>query len=266
MQNPQRHSTQLETIEEPWSILPIGILYQDNHLLVVQKPAGLLSQEDASGDSDIIRVCKSWRIHKEQKSGNAFVGLIHRLDRNVEGVMVLAKTSKAASRLSEQIRKRTVRKQYLAWVHGATLPQGTLEGVIEKEHKTNRSSGTSGRSKKDIGKNETGKKAKLARLHYKRLIVDQDKSLVSIELITGRSHQIRVQFAESGHPLVGDVKYGAPWAGTRRASGKPKHGALALLAWRFECDHPTQGHRLMFESTMPNRLPWSSLSKDHLPD
>lgn len=256
MQTPQRHTTLLETIHAPWSERPIGILYQDNHLLVVQKPVGLLSQEDASGDQDLIRVCKAWRIDKEQKSGNAFVGLIHRLDRNVEGVMVLAKTSKAASRLSEQIRTRTVKKEYLAWVHGTPLPQGTLEGLIEKDIKTNRSSG------KDGG----GEKAKLARLHYKRLFVDQDKSLVSIELVTGRSHQIRVQLAESGHPLVGDTKYGAPRSSAQRASRKPAHGSLALLAWRFECDHPTQGHRLVFQAMMPNRHPWSTLSLEHLPD
>jgi 23S rRNA pseudouridine1911/1915/1917 synthase len=249
-----------ETIHEPWSPQPIGILYQDNHLLVVQKPAGVLSQEDVSGDPDIIRICKAWRIHKEQKSGNAFVGLIHRLDRNVEGVMVLAKTSKAASRLSAQIRARTVRKEYLAWVHGTPSTQGTLEGFIHKDGKTNRSSGNNG----------GGDKTKRARLHYKRLFVTQDiahqdKSLLRVELVTGRSHQIRVQFAEAGHPLVGDTKYGAPRSSTQRRSGTPTQGALALLAWRFSCDHPTQGHRLMFQSSMPNRHPWSTLSMEHLP-
>lgn len=259
MQTPTLHNSQIETIHKPWSQQPIGVLYQDNHLLVVQKPTGLLSQEDASGDEDLIRICKAWRIEKEQKSGNAFVGLIHRLDRNVEGVMVLAKTSKAASRLSDQIRKRSVTKHYLAWVHGTPPSHGTLEGVIEKDHKTNRSS----------SRNGTGKHAKLAKLHFTRIQVTQEMSLVSVELITGRSHQIRVQFSEAGHPLVGDVKYGAPkYRPTGLGSNlskKTPHESLALLAWRFECEHPTQGHRLLFESTIPTRHPWQHLSKKDLP-
>ncbi len=259
MQTPILHNSRIETIHKPWSQQPIGVLYQDNHLLVVQKPTGLLSQEDASGDEDLIRICKAWRIEKEQKSGNAFVGLIHRLDRNVEGVMVLAKTSKAASRLSDQIRKRSVTKHYLAWVHGTPPSHGTLEGVIEKDHKTNRSSSHNG----------TGKHAKLAKLHFTRIQEAQEMSLVAIELITGRSHQIRVQFSEAGHPLVGDLKYGAPkhrpTGFGSNSSNKTTHGSLALLAWRFECEHPTQGHRLLFESTIPTRHPWNHLSKEVLP-
>lgn len=176
------------------------ILYEDNHLIAVYKPAGMLVQGDKSGDISLLDEVKAYikRIHN--KPGNVFLGLIHRLDRNVDGVVLLAKTSKGASRLSEQFRLHTVGKVYHAWVHGIVEPpKGTLVHYLSHDENQNRA------EVYDTAKNNALK----ADLSYECVKVDGDFSLLKIKLGTGRHHQIRAQFAHIGHPVVGDFKYGS---------------------------------------------------------
>jgi 23S rRNA pseudouridine1911/1915/1917 synthase len=177
----------------------IKIIYEDNHLLVVEKPPNMLTQSDSTGDADLLSVLKEDLKLRYNKPGEAYLGLVHRLDRPVGGVMVFAKTSKAASRLSEQIRNRTFKKNYYAVVHG--MPEksfGTYEDYLYKDEETNTVS---------VVTEESGK-GKIARLDYEVLENWEGMSLVKINLHTGRSHQIRVQFANAGQPLFGDRKYG----------------------------------------------------------
>lgn len=172
----------------------LNILYEDNHIIVVLKDAGILSQADKSGDMDILTMVKSYLKEKYNKSGNVYLGLVHRLDRMVGGVMVLAKTSKAASRLSDMIRKGEIEKRYLAVVNGK-VDGGVLKDKILKQ---------------DSGNSIISESGKEAILEYKLVDYNSklDVSLVDILLITGRHHQIRVQFASRGHYLLGDHRYG----------------------------------------------------------
>ena len=176
------------------------VIYEDNHLLVVYKPYGILAQADGSIKPDILTLAKAYLKEKYQKPGNVYLGLVHRLDINTEGIMVLAKTSKAAKRLSADIAQHDFEKKYLAVVEG--LPQGsTLETYLSKNENERKAYVTG----PDRGK--------LAKLSFKVLrtwtIANQLLSIVDISLETGRFHQIRCQFAHSGHPLYGDTKYGS---------------------------------------------------------
>lgn len=213
----------------------IPILFQDNHLLVVHKPAGLLSQEDHTGNPDLQTLCKEYLVDRFNKPGKAFLGLVHRLDRPVSGVMVLAKTSKAASRLSEQIRKRTVKKEYLAVVEGETSENGFYQDHLLKDEKTNTTTvvkpGTPG-SKESI-------------LTFQKLGSSDGFTLLRIKLITGRAHQIRVQLSEHGNPIAGDRKYGS----------KQEHN-IALHAFSFKLEHPTLRTEQEFRSDPEKDEPW----------
>lgn len=214
----------------------IEILYEDNHLLAISKPIGLLSQEDYSGDPDVLTLCKAYLKKKYNKPGNVYLGLLHRLDRPVSGVMILAKTSKAASRISEQIRKRIVKKRYLAIVVGEPGNQGVLTHYLVKNHKNNIVQVVS----------ENTRNAKRAELMYRTLKTNDGLSLIQVSLITGRAHQIRVQFAEVGTPLWGDQKY-----------GKRVGSEIALHAYQFEMNHPTLKKTQMFQSNPPKSHPWN---------
>ncbi|MGM0507299.1 MAG: RluA family pseudouridine synthase [Bacteroidota bacterium] len=232
--------------DDPWTrseipgTPPIPVIYEDNHLLVVIKPAGLLSQEDHTGAPDILSLAKAWIEKRDQKPGRAWMGLVHRLDRPVSGVMVLAKTSKAASRISEQIRQRTVEKSYLLVCSGVPDPAGEWSHHLKKEPGSNTSRVVQ----------TPGKGSKESRLRFRNLATTSDRSasLVHVELITGRSHQIRVQFAHMGYPLLGDRKYGGP---------KTSLPAPALLSGSFSLDHPTQKERLRFVAPLPDKAPWN---------
>ena len=177
----------------------IKVLYEDNHLLVVEKPVNILSQGDNTSDDDMVNLLKKYLKEKYNKPGNVFVGLVHRLDRPVGGCMVFAKTSKAASRLSEQVRNKSFKKTYRAVIHGKMNKQeDNLMDYLYKNKKTNMVS--------VVSKNT--KDAKDARLSYETLDFKKNFSLVQIDLQTGRPHQIRVQFASRKHPLFGDQRYG----------------------------------------------------------
>ncbi len=223
----------------------IKILFEDNHLLVVEKPPNMLSQSDNTGDPDLLTLLKEDLRKRYNKPGEAFLGLVHRLDRPVGGVMVFGKTSKSASRLSEQIRNGSFKKTYLAVVEG--LPQdesGTLEHFLEKDEKTNTVtvvSPQSGRGKKAV-------------LDYKVLESSEGLSLVRINLHTGRSHQIRVQFSAIGHPLWGDRKYGA--------TDSTKEQDIALWSVGIRLAHPTLKQEMVFAAVPPAVYPWSGFNPD----
>jgi 23S rRNA pseudouridine1911/1915/1917 synthase len=175
------------------------ILYEDNHLIAVWKDAGILSQGDYSGDKSIMDDVKTYIKEKYNKKGNVFLGLLHRLDRPVAGIILFAKTSKGASRLSEQFREHTIIKKYSAIIEGQLKEKnGSLINFLEK--KENKFGGLVAKINSKDGAR--------AELSYKTILNNKNYSLVEINLLTGKFHQIRAQFAEIGHPIVGDIKYG----------------------------------------------------------
>lgn len=218
----------------------IKILYEDNHLLVVEKPINMLSQADQTGDLDMVTSLKLDLKERYQKPGNVYLGLVHRLDRPVGGVMVFAKTSKAAGRLSKQIRMRELVKTYLAVVHGTfQRPQGKYVHHLVKNRHKNIVSAVSN----DV------KQSKEAILDYQVLASKQGYSLVKINLETGRSHQIRVQFANENHPLVGDQKYG-------RNNQHDQGVQIALWSYQLGFTHPVTKEVLEFISLPHGKYPW----------
>ena len=211
----------------------IRILFEDNHLLVVEKPVNLPVNADSSADPDLLELLKADLKKRYQKTGNVYLGLVHRLDRPVGGVMVFAKTSKAASRLSRQIRDQEMEKTYLAVVEGQCAEQGTFTDKLLKDQDRN------------IVKIDS--KGKEAVLTYKTLAFKDDLSLVRVKLITGRSHQIRVQFSAHGHPLWGDQKY--------NTHAKPGQ-QIALYAAELTFKHPVSGEVLTF-NLQPTQSPFA---------
>lgn len=207
------------------SIDNLEVLYEDNHLISVNKPAGMLVQGDRSGEESLMDVVKEYIRERYQKPGNVFLGLVHRLDRPVSGVVLFARTSKAASRLTKQWKAREVRKTYWAVVEGALEPeQGRMEGHLRKSGKRVRIA-----KKEDPG-------AKGAILEYRTLAHEKGVSLLEIGLITGRKHQIRVQLAQAGCPVVGDVKYGA--------NGFLSDKTIRLIARSLSFRHPVAGEEM----------------------
>lgn len=210
----------------------LNVIYEDNHIIVVEKPVNIPSQADKTGDVDMITMIKDYLKEKYNKPGNVYVGLVHRLDRPVGGIMIFAKTSKAASRLSESIRVKDFKKTYLAVVNNVNLKEkAILEDYLYKNEALNKSMVVS----------KEKHNAKLARLNYKVVdsieLENKGLSLVEINLETGRHHQIRVQFASRGNSLYGDQKYG---------SG-PKGEQIALWAYKVEFKHPVKDEIMTFE-------------------
>lgn len=213
----------------------INIIYEDNHLLIVEKPVNIPVQEDSSHDIDMLTLLKEYRKRNENKPGDAYIGLVHRLDRPVSGIMVFAKTSKAASRLSDQIRQNIFHKTYLAVIQGLIPNKGEFEDYLTKNEKDNISYVT------------TKEKGKYSKLEYEVIQTKDNLSLVKINLITGRSHQIRVQFASRNHPLIGDSKYGK----------NSNNIDIALFAHSITFIHPTTKEELTFTLDMPNKYPFN---------
>lgn len=216
------------------------IIYEDNHLLVVEKPVNIPSQADETKDPDMLAILKEDIKVRYNKPGNVFLGLVHRLDRPVGGAMVFARTSKAASRLSEQVRSRGFKKVYLAVVHGSPAQKSArLEHFLLKDSSSN--------TVKAVDRSVEGSKEAI--LDYTVLENAHNLSLVRINLHTGRSHQIRVQFSTIGHPLYGDQKYGS-------RLNKPGQ-QLALWSHEISCQHPTTQEVMTFLSSPPDSLPWN---------
>ena len=212
----------------------LNVLYEDNHIIVVLKPVNVLSQGDITGDKYMLTIIKDYLKEKYQKPGNVYLGLVHRLDRVVGGVMVFAKTSKAASRLSESIRKGELHKKYLAVCHGKVNGHDTFIDYLKKEN--------------DFSTIVTNKdNGKLSELSYDLIEYNEelDLSLVKINLKTGRHHQIRVQFASRHHPLIGDNRY-----------GDDKEKEIGLFAYELTFYHPVKHEEMTF-TYIPDTKPFN---------
>lgn len=220
----------------------LKVLYEDNHIIVVVKPVNIPSQGDKTGDIDMISIIKEYIKEKYNKPGNVYLGLVHRLDRPVGGVMVFAKTSKAAARLSEQVRNKQLEKQYLVIADGKFENRsGTLEDYLLKNEKNNMSKVV----KKEV------KNSKLAILDYEVIKYNPklNLSVLKINLHTGRHHQIRVQLSSRGHSIYGDQKYGG------RGHGKQ----ICLWAYRLKINHPITKQEMVFEEIPNNIGSWQIL-------
>lgn len=230
----------IKELMKKYSIEDVNIVFEDNHVLVVVKPQNLPVCPDGSGDLDLLSILKEYLKEKYDKKGDAFLGLVHRLDRPTGGVMVFAKTSKAAKRLSEEIKKGELEKRYFTVVHGIPKEkQGELIHYLVK----------------NPGKNivytvpMATEGAKKAVLYYKVLSVNDKMSLIDIRLKTGRSHQIRVQMSSSGTPLFGDQKY---------SEGRTLPGYnIALWSVELKFFHPVSKEKLVFRVYPPvEEIPW----------
>ncbi len=211
-----------------------NILYEDNHIIVVEKKINIPVQEDDSKDKDLLTIIKEYLKEKYHKPGNVYLGLVHRLDRPVGGVMVFAKTSKAASRLSEQMRLKDIKKKYYAIVEGNAKDSDILIDKLYKNNKTNM-----------VYVDNRGKEAILI---YKRIKTINNLSLVDIELKTGRNHQIRVQFSSRNMPLWGDQRY----------NKNAKVGQqIALYSYYLSFIHPITKEKMKFQLEIPKREPFN---------
>ena len=222
--------------------IKLKILYEDNHIIVVEKPVNIPSQGDKTGDIDMLTIIKRYLKEKYNKPGNVYLGLVHRLDRPVGGVMVFAKTSKAAARLSEQVRNKDFRKRYLVIVNGKfDERKGTLQDYLLKNEKNNMSK---------VVKEGT-KNAKLAILDYEVIKYDPELNLsvLKIDLHTGRHHQIRVQLSSREHSIYGDQKYGG------RGHGKQ----ICLWAYQLTIFHPITKAEMTFTSMPEKEKSWKIL-------
>jgi 23S rRNA pseudouridine1911/1915/1917 synthase len=215
----------------------LAILYEDNHLLGVLKPGGMLTQGDRTGDVTALALAKRYLKEKYKKPGAVFVGLVHRIDRPVSGVLLFARTSKAASRLAKEFHARRVEKTYLAVVHGRMSEgAGELRSWIERDHKRSR-----------LVPRPTAK-AKEAGLHYRVLGCRGGFTLLELRPQTGRHHQIRVQLGGISHPVAGDLKYGAGQALPDKT--------IALHAARLAVKHPIRDETVTVEAPPPSSGPW----------
>ena len=220
----------------------VNVIYEDNHIIVVEKPVNIPSQGDKTGDIDMLTIIKEYLKKKYNKPGNVYLGLVHRLDRPVGGVMVFAKTSKAAARLSEEVREKIFKKTYLVIVNGRfSKTKGILEDYLLKNEKKNMSK---------VVKEGT-KNSKLAKLDYEVLKYNEETnlSILKINLHTGRHHQIRVQLSSRDHSIYGDQKYGG------RGHGKQ----IALWAYKLQIVHPVSKQTMEFVSIPKQEGSWKIL-------
>lgn len=224
-----------EPMNEVAEFSGIQLLYEDNHLLVAVKPVNMPVQADESGDPDCLTVLKAYIKQKYSKPGAAYLGLVHRLDRPVGGVMVFARTTKAASRLSGQIRNRTMQKSYDVVVEGSPA-EGLLENWVLRD----------GRMSYVVGSPDDSGRAKIAALKCSAVAQIKGLTLCRVELITGRHHQIRVQLSAAGTPVWGDARYGR---------GKPGE-QIALWAGSLTLIHPTKGETMTF-TARPSLYPFT---------
>lgn len=220
----------------------LKIIYEDNHIIVVEKPANIPSQGDKTGDLDMLTIIKASLKEKYNKPGNVYLGLVHRLDRPVGGVMVFAKTSKAAARLSEQVREKVFKKKYLVIVNGKfEEKKGTLKDYLLKNERLNKSRVVE----------EGTKNSKYAELDYEVLKYDKEQnlSLLKINLHTGRHHQIRVQLSNRNHSIYGDAKY----------NGRGSTRQLYLWAYELTIQNVISKEEMTFTAIPEKQKAWKIL-------
>lgn len=224
-------------------------LYEDNHIIIVDKLPGEIVQGDKTGDTPLSAIVAAYLKEKYAKPGNVFVGVVHRLDRPVGGVVVFAKTSKALARLNEMLRKHQIHKTYWAIVEGRPEKDSdTLNDLLVSSERNNKTYVV------DKG-SPAPTDAREATLRYKVLTRGERYSLVEVTLITGRKHQIRVQLANIGHPIKGDLKYGA-----RRSN---RGGGISLLARRISFTHPVSRQEIVVTAPLPTDDPlWAHLAPE----
>ena len=217
------------------------VLYEDNHIIIVYKQSGEIVQGDKTGDKPLSETIKEWIKQKYAKPGNVFLGVVHRLDRPVSGIVVFAKTSKALSRLNNMFRNGEVRKTYWAMVQTApNMPEATLTNWLVRNEKQNKSY---------VYNNEMPN-AKQAILKYKTIGQTEHYTLREVNLLTGRHHQIRCQLAAMGCPIKGDLKYGA-----RRSN---PDGSISLLSHKVEFIHPVSKQKIVVVSPLPTEKVWDN--------
>ncbi|MDE5997630.1 MAG: RNA pseudouridine synthase [Muribaculaceae bacterium] len=214
-------------------------VYEDNHIIIVRKEAGEIVQGDKTGDTPLSEIIKQYLKEKYNKPGNVFCGVVHRIDRPVAGLVIFAKTSKALSRLNDMLKKGEIHKTYWALVEGK---RKNKEGIIESWLQSD------GRVNKTRVVDKDTPDAKLSKLKYRVIAEGERYSLLEVELLTGRKHQIRAQLSSTGTPIKGDLKYGA-----RRSN---PGGGISLLARKIEFNHPVSKEKIVVETKpLPEMLP-----------
>lgn len=220
------------------------VLYEDNHIIIVYKESGEIVQGDKTGDKPLSETIKAWIKEKYAKPGNVFLGVVHRLDRPVSGLVVFAKTSKALSRLNDMFRKGEVKKTYWAMVQTPPAePEGTLTNWLVRNEKQNKS----------YAYDHEVPNAKKAILKYKTVGQTEHYTLLEVNLLTGRHHQIRCQLSAIGCPIKGDLKYGA-----RRSN---PDGSISLLSRTVEFIHPVSKENISVVSPLPAEKVWDNFRK-----
>ena len=223
------------------------ILYEDNHLIAVRKRVGDIVQGDKTGDVPLSDMVKNFLKDKYQKPGNVYLGVVHRLDRPVSGIVLFAKTSKALPRLNKMFAEhKGVKKTYLAIVaNKPPQPQGTLTHWLTRNEKQN--------TARAYDREVPG--SKKAVLDYRLITQSERYFLLEIELHTGRHHQIRCQLSKMGCPIRGDLKYGAPRSNP--------DGGISLHAWRLELEHPVSHQNIVIEAPLPEERLWQEIVPTH---
>ena len=223
----------------------MNVVYEDNHIIIVNKQSGEIVQGDKTGDTPLSDIVKQYIKDKYNKPGNVFLGVVHRLDRPVSGLVVFAKTSKALSRLNEMFRTGDVHKTYWAIVKKNDIaPEATLTDWLTRNERQNKS----------YAHNREVPGAKKAVLSYKVRSVSDNYMLLEVRLMTGRHHQIRCQLAHMGCPIKGDLKYGSPRSNP--------DGSISLMSRRVEFVHPVSKETIAVEAPVPNDRLWLSLAGD----
>ncbi|AXV50504.1 RluA family pseudouridine synthase [Prevotella denticola] len=218
------------------------VLYEDNHIIIVYKEAGEIVQGDKSGDEPLSETVRRWIKEKYQKPGNVFLGIVHRLDRPVSGLVIFAKTSKALARLNNMFRNGEVHKTYWAIVtHPPFEPEATLTDWLVRNERQNKS----------YAYNHQVPTSKKSILHYKIINRSDRYTLLEINLMTGRHHQIRCQLSNMDCPIKGDLKYGAPRSNP--------DGSISLLSHRVEFVHPVSKENIRIESPLPDDTLWHAI-------